>query len=184
MSEEDDLIREALRSYAYAEITEVESVALQRRRASQRRRQWLVRVATAAVVLLIFSGVIAWIAASRPSTVPPIMPTPAPTPSVTATATPSPTPTPSPMTAYPEQPKSADELPSGGLGDTVDGLRLVAIDITDAECPDASRCPGSATLTVQNTTEQPIQGLVFFFVFRDNAPAVGDAQTVSLAPGG
>lgn len=183
MNDEDDLIRESLRRYAYGDTPIVDATALQRRREARRRRQQLMRLATAAVVLLVFCGVVAWIATSRPSSVPPVTPTPLPTPTASLTSTPSLTPSATSAAGYPEQPRSADTLPSGGLGDTVEGLQLTAIEITDAECTDASRCPGSGTLTVQNTTDKPIQAAVFFFVFRNNSPAVGDGKDVSLAPG-
>jgi hypothetical protein len=176
--EEDDLIRRALRDYAYAAPP---GQLRQTTRAHGQRRQTLARLATAAIVLLVIGGVIAWIALARPSTVPPVDPTPSP--SVSSSASPSPSPSPSLVSGYREQSREANGLPTGVLGETVEGLTLIDIEITDAECPDAARCPGTGSLTVENSTSATISALVYFNVFRNNTPAVGDAQVVQLAPG-
>jgi hypothetical protein len=175
--EDDHLIRSAIHDYAYSEATAPELAAVRRAAQAGRRRQRILQLVTAAVVVLLVGGVIAWIALARPPAMPPTEPTPSPS------ATPTPSPTPTAETGFPEQARAADSVPHGGLGDTVEGLRLTDIQITDAQCPDSSRCPGSGTLTVQNVTDAPIQAAVFFFVFRNNTPAVGNAQEVSLAPG-
>jgi hypothetical protein len=177
--EDDHLITRAIHNYAYAEPSAPELAAVRRAAQAWKRRQRLLQLATAAVVVLLVGGVIAWIALGRPPAMPPLEPTPSPS----ATSTPTPTPTPTPETGFPQQTRAADQLPHGGLGDTVEGLTLTDIQITDAQCPDSSRCPGSGTLTVQNLTDAPIQASVFFFVFRNNTPAVGNAQEVSLTPG-
>ena len=168
MADDDDLIRKSLRDYAYADAAPVDLAAVRRARQVERRRQWTTRLVAAAVVLLILGAVTAWIAVARPASVPPIEPTPTPTPS---------------STGYPEQTRESNGLPSGGLGDIIEGLQLTAVDIVDAQCPDAQRCPGAASLTVTNTTSATIDGFVYFNVYRNNAPAVANADTVSLAPG-
>ncbi len=173
--EDDDLIRDALRDYAYATPGTSRLDAVRRQATAARRRQRLVRLATAAVVTLVIGGVIAWIALARPPAAPPVNPTPSPS------ATPTPTPT--PAAGYPEQSRASNGLPTGGLGDTVEGLTLIDVEITDAECPDATACPGMGTLTVENSTNEPISAFVYFNVFRNNTPAVSDAQRVQLAPG-
>jgi len=182
--EGDDLIRQAIRNYAYAESTPVDLDSVRRRRDSERRRQWIARLAAAAVVLLIVGAVAAWIAVARPTSVPPIEPTPSPT--AEPDPTPSADPTPSSSSAdpgFPEQTRESNGLPSGGLGDIIEGLQLTAITIADAECPDATTCPGAADLTVTNTTGAPINAFIYFNVYRNNLPAVANAQEVSLAPG-
>lgn len=169
--DDDDLIRMAIRDYAYAAATPTELEEIRRANALERRRGRLMSLATAAVITLVIGGVIAWVAMARPPAVPPVGPTPS------ATATPS------PAGGYPQQIRESNGLPTGGLGDTVDGIALIDIAISDAECPDASRCPGVGTLTVENTTPLPISAFVYFNVWRNNAPAVSDAQRVDLAPG-
>lgn len=180
-NEGDDLIRQAIRNYAYAESTPVDLDGVRRRRDLERRRQWIARLAAAAIVLLIVGAVAAWIAVARPTSVPPIEPTPSPT----AEPDPIPTadPTAGPDTGFPEQSRESNGLPSGGLGDIIEGLQLTAITIADAECPDATACPGAADLTVTNTTAAPIDAFIYFNVYRNNLPAVANAQEVSLAPG-
>ena len=168
--EDDDLIRDAIRDYAY---TTPPSHALQAARARAQRRQRLARLATAAIVMLVIGGVIGWIALGRPSSVPPVDPTPSPSAS----------PSPSLVSGYREQSREANGLPTGVLGETVEGLTLIDIEITDAECPDATRCPGSGTLTVENSTSATVSAFVYFNVFRNNTPAVSNAERVELAPG-
>jgi hypothetical protein len=169
--EDDELIRRALHDYAYAAPGQSGAAAMRKRALAARRRQRLLRLATAAVVTVIVGGIVTWIALARPDQVPPINPTPAPTSSPTSVA------------GYPEQSRALNELPSGGLGDTVDGLTLIDIAITDAECPDASRCPSTGSLTLENVTSEPISAYVYFNVFRNNTPATSDGQLVDLAPG-
>ena len=173
--EDDDLIREALLDYAYATPGTSRLDVVRRRAEAARRRRSLARLATAAVIPLVIGGVIAWVALARPPAVPPTNPTPSPT----ATRVPSPT----PATGYPEQSRASNGLPTGGLGNTVGGLTLIEVEITDAECPDSTACPGVGTLTVENSTNKPISAFVYFNVFRNNTPAVSDAQRVQLAPG-
>ena len=178
MSEqEDDLIRRRIRDFAYAEPMPLDAEILRRRRDAQQRRQRLLRVATAAVLALLLGGVAIWLSLSRPESVPPIDPSPSPTSSS------SPSPSPTPETAFPVQTRPFEDLPTGGLGDTVEGLRLTAIDIPEAVCGTSQRCPGDSTLTVTNTSSSEIQAFVFFNVWRNNNPATSDSQSVTLAPG-
>lgn len=169
MDSGDDLIRRAIREFAYGDATHMQFDAPSRRRAARRQHGRWGRLLTAAVLALLLSGLVVWLALLRPVSAPPIDPTP--------TASPTPT------LAYPLQTRAADDLPFGGTGDTVDGLTLTAVEITDAPCPDANDCPGAGILTVRNDTAQPIDAFVYFYVFRNNSPAVGEAARVSLTPG-
>ena len=178
MSEqEDDLIRRRIRDFAYAEPMPLDAEILRRRRDAQQRRQRLTRLATAAVLALLLGGVAIWLTLSRPDSIPPIDPSPSPT------STSSPSPTQTPETAFPVQSRPFEDLPTGGLGDTIEGLRLSAIDIPEAVCGTSQRCPGDSTLTVTNTSSSDIRAFVFFNVWRNNNPATSDSQSVTLAPG-
>ena len=187
--EDDDLIRQAIRDYAYADPSTIGATALRRDALAARRRATFVRLATAAVVALLVGGVVAWVALARPAELPPVGPTPSPSattlpsPTPTTSPSPAPTPTPPPSDGYAEQSRTSNGVPAGGVGDTLEGLTLTAVDITDAQCPGSTRCPGAGTLTVLNSTDQPIDAFVYFNVYRNNIPSVADAQTVSLAPG-
>jgi len=180
--EDDDLISRAVRDFAYSEPTSMEYAAARRAAARAERHRRALQWATAAVIAVVVGGVVAWIGLARPPAVPPVGPTPAPSP----TAAPQPStssPSPAPLDGYPEQTRQSGGLPTGGLGDTVAGLTLMDIAITDADCPDASRCPGAGSLTVQNATSEAVSAYVYFNVFRNNTPAVGDGTLVELAPG-
>ena len=178
MSEqEDDLIRRRIRDFAYAEPMPLDAAILRRRRDAQQRRQRLVRLATAAVLALLLGGVVIWLSLSRPESIPPIEPSPSPT------STSSPSPSPTPETAFPVQTRPFEDLPTGGLGDTVEGLRLSAIDIPEAVCGTSERCPGDSTLAVTNVSPAEIRAFVFFNVWRNNNPATSDSRPVTLSPG-
>lgn len=178
MSEqEDDLIRRRIRDFAYAEPMPLDAAILRRRRDAQQRRQRLMRLATAAVLALLIGGVVIWLSLSRPEPIPPIDPSPSPT------STSSPSPSPTPETAFPVQNRPFEDLPTGGLGDTVEGIRLSAIDIPEVVCGTSERCPGDSTLTVTNVSPAQIQAFVFFNVWRNNNPATSDSRSVTLAPG-
>lgn len=171
--EGDDLIRRALHDYAYAASERSGVDAMRLRALASRRRQRLARLATAAIIMLIISGVIGWIVLARPTSVPPVDPTPSPSASAS----------PSLDSGYREQSRAANGLPTGVLGETIEGLTLIDVEITDAECPDATRCPESGSLTVENSTSASISAFVYFNVFRNNTPAVSNAERVDLAPG-
>lgn len=178
MSEsEDDLIRRRIRDFAYAEPMPLDAAILRRRRDAQRRRQRIMSLATAAVLALLLGSLAIWSTLSRPESIPPIDPSPSPT------STSSPSPSPTPEAAFPVQTRPFEDLPTGGLGDTVEGLRLTAIDVPEAVCGTSERCPGDSTLTVTNTSNSEIQAFVFFNVWRNNNPATSDSQSVTLAPG-
>ena len=175
--QEDDLIRGRIRDFAYAEPMPTDAAILRRRREAQHRRQRRMRLATAAVLALLVGGVAVWLNLSRPESVPPIDPSPSPT------STSSPSPSPTPETAFQVQTRPFEDLPTGGLGDTVEGLRLTSIDIPEVVCGTSQRCPGDSTLTVTNVSPSEIRAFVFFNVWRNNNPATSDSRSVTLAPG-
>jgi hypothetical protein len=183
--DDDDLIRAALRDFAYSDPTAPEIAASNALSSRGARRQRALQWATAAVVALVIAGAMAWIALASGPTAPPTEPTPTSTPTKSASPRPSNSPTPpiNPPSGYSEQIRPSNGLPTGGLGDTIAGLTLTDVVITDSRCPDSSRCPGTGSLTVENATSQPISAYVYFNVFRNNTPAVGDAARVDLAPG-
>lgn len=178
MSEqEDDLIRRRIHDFAYAEPLRLDPALVQRRRKAEQRRQRLLTLATAAVLALVVGGIAIWLTVSRPESIPPVDPTPAPT------SSPPPSPNPTTETAFAVQTRPFEDLPTGGLGDTVEGLRLSAIDIPEAVCGTSQRCPGDSTLTVTNASSSEVRAFVFFNVWRNNNPATSDSQPVTLAPG-
>ena len=181
--QDDDLLRNALRDFAYSEPTPAEYAAARRdaERAESRRRavQWL----TAAAIAIVIAGAVAWIARARPPAVPPTEPTPSPTPTSSPRPSASPSPPPTPPGGYAVQTRAGSDFPHGGLGETVEGITLTDIDITDAECPGSTRCPGVGRLTIENSTTRAIDAFVYFNVFRNNTPAVGKAARITLAPG-
>lgn len=183
MSEEDDLIREALVDYAFTDIDAAGWSAMRDRVRRDRRRTTILRVAAAAVVALIVGGAVLAILVTRTTGAPPIEPTPRPSPSSTPAPSPSPSPTPSSDLAYPLQTRNPNGLVAGGVGDIINGIRLDAITFTSTECPDADECPAAATVTVTNTTTNEVNPTILITIFRNNNEAVGDGPGVFLAPG-
>jgi hypothetical protein len=180
--ENDDRLRLAVRDFAHSEPSPAEYAAARRTASQASRHRRALHWATAAVVAVLVGGVVAWIAWARPPAVPPTDTTPLPTPT-TAPGPSTSSPSPAAINGYPQQTRQSAGLPTGGLGDTVAGLTLTDVTITDANCPDASRCPGAASLTVRNATSQRVSGYIYFNVFRNNTPAVGDAARIELDPG-
>lgn len=182
MSEEDDLIREALIDYAFTNTDAAGWTAMRDRMQRDRRRTTILRVAAAAVVALIVGGVVLALVATRTTSLPPVEPTPRPSSSSTPAPSPRPSTTPSPDLAYPLQTRSPNGLTAGGVGDIINGIRLDGITFVSTQCPDADECPESATVTVTNTTPNEVDATILITIFRNNNEAVGDGPGVLLAP--
>lgn len=187
MNDDDELIRRHLADYAYAKSELPDITSIRNRMARDRRRRTAARIAAAAVVVMLIGAVTAVILSSRGTQVQPIAPSPEPT--LTSTSDPDPTPTgtttpsPSPTLPFNEQGRDTNGLPSGGLGDVIEGIRLDGITFTETSCPDANRCPDTASLTISNTTSSPTGGQLIFTVYRNGQPAVGEGAVFALEPG-
>lgn len=100
-------------------------------------------------------------------------------------------PSPSPAETTPSQ--SRDEFainlgkgvnpgPVGGVGDTIDGLRLEAVEITTGRCRDEA-CPSAFIFTVTNTTDVIRRWEVAANQYRNGYATLGEASQIELAPG-
>lgn len=169
VDEDDDLLRNAISDYAFANAPPPDLTEFRRRLSQEHKRRRRQALAAAAVVLVILGTIAAILFMQRPSTVTPVEPTPMPVPTAEL--------------PFPEQPRTAEGLPTGGVGDIIAGLRLDSISFAITECPDADRCPGSAALAVTNTLDQALSGTIVFTVYRNNLPAVGEGVVFDLRPG-
>lgn len=186
MSSDDD-IRAALRRFADGDLGQPD---LELIRAGHRRDQRFGPVQTllavAVVVLIAAVGValvVQVLGGDRQQQ--PITPTPSPTqtqqPSPTPTSSaPSPAPSPTDFSVNPGS--GTNPGPVGAVGDTLNGLRLDAVQIRPGTCGGIP-CPASFTMTVTNATEVAGRWDVFAYTYRSGLAELGSATVVSLVPG-
>jgi hypothetical protein len=101
----------------------------------------------------------------------------------------SPTPTPSPSTSanglpFDVNPASgANPGPVGGIGDTIEGLRLDDVEITAVTCPNGEQCPGTFDLRVTNTTSEQGTWEVLAYTYYGSFSTLGNSNSVTLGAG-
>lgn len=205
--EPDDDIRAAIRRYADGDIPPPDMLELRRRTRQRAQRQRWERGLAAAVIAGIMIGVAALVVSiwADPSLDEPIGPVPSPsaspaptdtrTPSLTPTATSTPTASatapssasPSatdPGLPFPVSPGSGvNPGPVGGPGDVIKGLRLDAVDITAATCPNGEQCPSKFALTLTNTTSVTGSWEVIVYIYYDSGATLGNSAMVTADPG-
>jgi hypothetical protein len=71
----------------------------------------------------------------------------------------------------------------GGVGDTIEGLRLDDVEITVAQCPNGEECPNAFTLTLTNTTSAAGTWEVMAYTYYDSTATLGNGAGITLAPG-
>jgi len=195
--EPDDDLRSAIRRYAAGDVPPPDMMELRRRTRGRVVRQRWERGLAAAVVIGILIGVAAFairlwadpnldqpIGPSPSPSAPSITPTPVPTP--TPSASPTPTPPPSDPNGLPfgvNPAAGANPGPVGGVGDTIEGLRLDDVEITVAQCPNGEECPNAFTLTLTNATSTAGTWEVMAYTYYDSTATLGNGAGITLAPG-
>lgn len=181
----DDEIRAAMRQYAAGDVGSPDLEAIRfGRRGGRRSGPVQTLLAVAIVVLIALIGVFLVTSSLGGDRQQPIEPTPSPSPS--ASATPSPSPTTSPTQAASEfavnPGAGVNPGPVGGVGDTIAGLRLDAVQISAGSCG-GNPCPARFTMTVANTTDAEGTWEVFAYTYRNGYAELGNATQVTLAAG-
>lgn len=181
----DDEIRAAIRQYAEGDVGSPDLEAIRfGRRAARRYGPVQTLLAVAIVVLIAVLGVFLVTTSLGRDEQQPIEPTPSPSPSMSARPSPSPTPTPTQTASeFAVNPGAGvNPGPIGGVGDTISGLRLDAVQIRAGTCG-GTPCPARFTMTVTNTTESEGTWEVFAYIYRNGYAELGNATQMTLAAG-
>jgi hypothetical protein len=130
----------------------------------------VVSIAAAVVILAGGGGVTAWILQDRVTGLEYAEPRPLPSPSISTVP-------------FAPDPQQFEDLPTGGVGSVLEGLRIDEVSISTIECPDAKACPDTAEVTVTNEAGDEFRGNVFFAVYRNRVIAVSNAGVANLLAG-
>lgn len=181
----DDEICAAIRQYAEGDVGSPDLEAIRSgHRGVRRHGPVQTLLAVAVVVLIALIGVFLVASSLGRDEQQPIEPTQSPRPSVSASPSLSPTTSPTQTASeFAVNPGAGvNPGPVGGVGDTISGLRLDAVQIRAGTCG-SNPCPARFTMTVTNGTDAEGTWELFAYTYRNGYAELGNATQVTLAAG-